>query len=279
MNVNMLQLAIDFYNEGNSIKKTCKEFHSTPNTLKKLFKENGIKIRSQQEQLILENIKRTKQINHYFFTVLDEVNTYYLGFFAADATVRKDRNEIKIGLSSVDKDFLSELKARLDTEKEIKTYITNNGFECCELSFSSAQIKQDLAKYHIVPNKTHLGLKLDVIPEHLKMAFIKGFFDGDGSFTYNKNTKQCKVAFTSHTKDILEDIKNYFETGNIYQDKRNGIYSLEFSTYPSMMIMNKFYKIKSPYLKRKYQKYIEYLELRNNFPRDKAPQSEEEKLC
>ena len=110
MNIELLSLAIDFYNEGNSMAKTAKEFHSNPNTLKKLFKEQGIKIRNQQEQLILENIKRTKQIDHYFFSILNQVNSYYLGFFAADATVRKDRHEIKIGLSIIDREFLIELK-------------------------------------------------------------------------------------------------------------------------------------------------------------------------
>ena len=279
MNIEMLQPAIDFYNEGNSMAKTCKEFHSTPSVLKKLFKINGVKIRTQKEQLILENIRRTKKINHYFFSELDETKAYYLGFFAADATVRKNRNEIKIGLSSVDKDFLFELKNQMEAEREIKTYTTNNGFECCELSFSSAQIKQDLARYHIVPNKTYLGLKLDVIPECLKLAFIKGFFDGDGSFSYNKNTKQCKVTFTSYTRNILEDIKNYFKDGNIYQDKRSKVYSLEFSTHPSMVIMSNFYRIDTPFLRRKYRKYMEYLELRNNSPRDKAPLTEDEKLC
>lgn len=280
MNINELQQAIDFYNEGNSIANTCRKFHSTPNTLKKLFKEKNIYIRNQKEQLILENIKRTKQIDHYFFNVLNEINTYYLGFFAADATIRKNRNEIKIGLSSVDKDFLIELKEHLKLDREIKTYITNNGFECCELIFSSLAIKQELAKYKIVPNKTYLGLNLNLIPEKLKLPFIKGFFDGDGSFSYNKNTKQCKVSFTSHTKEILEDINIYFENkGNIYQDKRNKLYSLEFSTIPSINIMDKFYKLDTPYLKRKKLKYLDYLKLRNNFPRDKAPLNEEEKVC
>lgn len=279
MNIEMLSQAIDFYNEGNSMAKTAKEFYSSPNTLKKLFKEQGIKIRGQKEQLILENIKRTKQIDHYFFNTLNQINSYYLGFFAADATVRKERNEIKIGLSSIDKDFLIELKEYLKSEKEIKTYITNNGFECCEFCFSSAQIKQDLAKYNIVPNKTYKGLTLSLIPDEFKLSFIKGFFDGDGSFVYNKETKQCKVSFVSHTRDILEDIKNYFNSGNIYQDKRTEVYSLEFSTHPSIEIMNKFYNISTPCLKRKHQKYLDYLELRNNFPRDKAPLTKDEKLC
>lgn len=279
MNIEMLSQAIDFYNEGNSMAKTAREFHSSPNTLKKLFKEQGVKIRGQKEQLILENIKRTKQIDHYFFNTLNQINSYYLGFFAADATVRKDRNEIKIGLSSIDKDFLIELKEYLKSEKEVKIYITNNGFECCEFCFSSAQIKQDLAKYNIVPNKTYKGLMLSLIPDEFKLSFIKGFFDGDGSFVYNKETKQCKVSFVSHTRDILEDIKNYFNSGNIYQDKRTGVYSLEFSTHPSIEIMNKFYNISTPCLKRKHQKYLDYLELRNNFPRDKAPLTKDEKLC
>lgn len=279
MNIELLPLAIDFYNEGNSMVKTAKEFHSSPNTLKKLFKEQGIKIRNRKEQLILENIKRTKQIDHYFFSILNQVNSYYLGFFAADATVRKDRNEIKIGLSIIDKEFLIELKKYLKSEKEIKTYITNNGFECCEFCFSSAQIKQDLAKYNIVPNKTYKGLSLDLILDQFQLSFIKGFFDGDGSFVYNNKTKQCKVSFTSHTRNILEDIQKYFNSGNIYQDKRTGTYSLEFSTHPSIEIMNKFYNIQTPFLKRKYRKYLDYLELRNNFPRDKAPLIKDEKLC
>lgn len=279
MNIEMLPQAIDFYNEGNSMAKTAREFHSSSNTLKKLFKEQGVKIRGKKEQLILENIKRTKKIDHYFFSTLNQINSYYLGFFAADATVRKDRNEIKISLSNIDKNFLIELKEYLKSEKKVKTYITNNGFECCEFCFSSAQIKQDLAKYNIVPNKTYKGLMLSLIPDEFKLSFIKGFFDGDGSFVYNKETKQCKVSFVSHTKDILEDIKNYFNSGNIYQDKRTGVYSLEFSTHPSMEIMNKFYNISTPCLKRKHQKYLNYLELRNNFPRDKAPLIKDEKLC
>lgn len=279
MNINELQNVIDFYNNGNSLNSTGKKFNLTTYMLKKILKENNVQIRSKSEQLVLENIKRTKKINHYFFDELNEINSYYLGFFAADATVRKNCNEIKICLSNVDKDFLVELAKYLEADKEIKTYLTNNGFECCNLTFSSMKIKQDLAKYGIVPNKTYLGLDLNLIPDEFKLSFIKGFFDGDGCFTYDKNTKQGKIKFTSHTKDILEDIKKYFNKGYIYKSKRSEVYSLEFSTIPSIEIMNKFYNINTPCLKRKHLKYIDFLKLRNNFPRDKAPQNEDEKLC
>lgn len=269
MNTNELQFAIDFYEQGNSMAATCKKFHTTSKTLKKLLNDANIHIRNNREQLIIENIKRTKGVNHYYFSKPNNENMYYIGFLAADGTVRKSRNEIKVALSSIDKNFLLNMKKNLQIEKDVKTYFANNGFEYCELTFSSMQIKNDLAKYKVVPNKTIKGLSLEVIPDEYKMFFIKGFFDGDGSFSYNKNTKQAKITFTSHTKKILEDIKNYFNSGYIYQDKRNKVYSLEFSTLKSLDIMKDFYKIDSPCLIRKKEKYLKCLELRNNNPRDR----------
>lgn len=279
MNINELQLVIDFYKQGNSIAATCRNFHLTSNTLKKILTSQNVHIRSQHEQVILENIKRTNPINHTFFSVLTDESAYYLGFIAADGTVRKHRNEIKIGLSIADKLFLEEFKQRIKSENKIKTYVTTNGFECCEFSFSSLQIKLDLLKYGVVPNKTYIGLDLNLIPEPFQLAFIKGFFDGDGSFTYNKNTKQAKVSFTSHTVGILKNIQNFFNDGSIYQDKRTKVYSLEFSTLPSLKIMEQFYKINSPYLQRKKDKYDECLLLRNNIPRDKDSLEKDEKIC
>lgn len=271
---------IDFYNLGNSQKKVCKEFKITSNELKNILKDNNIHIRTRQEQLILENIKRTKNVNHFYFNELNNTNCYYLGFLAADATVRKDRNEIKIGLSSVDKDFLEEFRKNLDIEKEVCLRTSTKGFECAELSFSSAKIKQDIMKYGIVPNKTYIGLQLNKIPKEYQLSFIKGFFDGDGSFVYNNSTKQCTVSFACHTKSFLEDINNYFNNkGKIYKDKRSETYSLEFSTLPSLDIMKIFYEIPTPYLKRKKQKYLECLELRNKSPRDRNSSQEEEKIC
>ena len=259
MNVNKL---IDFYNQGNSLKKTSIVFKISLPKLKKILKENKIYLRTQKEQLIIENIKRTKNINHYYFDNLNEINCYYLGFLYADGTVRKDRNEIKISLSSIDLNFLKEFKKNLNIENEIHIRQTAKGFEVCELTLSSLKIKQDIAKYGIVPNKTYIESSLSVIPTEFRLAFIKGYFDGDGSFSFNKNTRQCKITFTSYTKKMLEDIKNYFGNGNIYQDKRNKIYSLEISTLPSLNIMKNFYEINTPYLCRKKEKYLEALKLR-----------------
>lgn len=268
MNANDIVNAIDFYNKGNSMNATCRKFKTTNSTLKRIFINNNVYIRNQKEQLILENKKRAKSINHNYFSTLNDTNCYYLGFLAADSCIRKDRNEIKVSLSSIDRDFLEKFKSNLNSEMEIKTYFTNNGFECCEFRFSSLQIKLDLAQYGIVPNKTEKGISMRSIPKEFKLAFIKGYFDGDGCITINNNTKQIKVSFTSHTIGILEEIKKYFNTGNIYKTQNNN-YSLEFSTLPSLEILESFYNLNTPYLLRKYNKYLNALNIRNNIPRDK----------
>ena len=265
MDTRLLKQAIEFYEQGNSMNKTAKTYHSTPQTLKKLFISNGVKIRNQKEQLILENMKRTKAINHNYFDKLTNENSYYLGFLGADGTVRKNRNEIKIGLSSVDLNFLEEFKEKLELERDIHNYQTNNGFNVSELLFSSAKIKEDIGKYGIIPNKTYIGLNLNLIPKEFQLAFIKGFWDGDGTVVYNKNTKQVKVSFCSRTKQILEQINNFFENkGYVYSSNRskNIVYDLEFSTLPSLNILKQFYELNTPCLKRKYDKYLKILELR-----------------
>ena len=58
---------IDFYIKGNSRKKTCNEFNISDQKLKNILKENNVYIRNHSEQLILENIKRTKGVNHFYF--------------------------------------------------------------------------------------------------------------------------------------------------------------------------------------------------------------------
>lgn len=47
---------------------------------------------------------------------------YILGFLSADGTVSRNGNRIKIGLSSVDRNFLELIKEELRVEKKIFDY-------------------------------------------------------------------------------------------------------------------------------------------------------------
>lgn len=261
--MNTLNEIISFYEEGNSISAISRKFKISTYLAKKELVKAGVKIRSRSEQLVLENLRRTKKINHFYFDSLNFENTYYMGFFAADGTIRKKSNEMKIALSSVDKEFLENFKKAIDTEHDIKEYTTNNGFNCVSLVFSSLKIKQDLSKYGIIPNKTFTNtISLKNIPENLRLAFIKGFFDGDGSFSFNENTKQCFLKILCHSRKLLEEFTEVLGEKFSILERKDGNYSLEYSTLPSLRIMQKFYEIDSPYLKRKKEKYLRALDIR-----------------
>ena len=116
------------------------------------------------------------------------------------------------------------------------------------------------------------------VPDRYKLAFIKGYFDGDGCFVFNKNTKQCSLKITSHTKEILEEISYFFRAGNIYSHGKD--FELDFSTNPTLKIMELFYDLDTPCLKRKKEKYLEALKIRIEIdPRAKDASKEDESLC
>lgn len=250
---------LQLYIEGHSLREVSEKARISIADLKQLLIAQGVHIRTAGEQTAIRNKKNTISINDNYFSELNLVNCYYLGFLAADSSVRSNRNEIKIGLNQKDKNFLQELANNLAYKGQLHYYSNNNSVE---LRFSSAQIKQDIAKYSIVPRKTYVGISMQAIPDQFKLAFIKGFFDGDGCFTINYATKQCSVKIVSYTRKILEEIKNFIpQKSSIYQDSR-GLYSLELSTLPSLSFLNDIYNLNTPKLQRKYDKYLEALKLR-----------------
>ena len=254
------QEIIKAYEGGASLASLSRQTGLSIYKIKKILQNNSVKIRTRFEQTIFTNMSRGKQINHNYFNDLNDEKVYYLGFLAADGCVRPNRNEIKIGLSAIDREWLEEFKLKLNSEREIKDYITSKGFAVSELNFSSLKIKTELAKYSIIPNKTYLGITMKAIPDKYKLAFIKGYFDGDGCFIFNKNTKQCSLKITSHTKEILEEISYFFRAGNIYSHGKD--FELNFSTNPTLKIMQLFYDLDTPCLKRKKEKYLEALKIR-----------------
>ena len=218
------QLISDYYSADHSLNQTSNHFKISVYMVKKALNETSTPIRTRQEQNNITNQRRTFKVDDNYFECLNPENTYYLGFLAADGCVRPNRNEIKIGLSSIDRQWLEIFKQDLQIEREIKDYLTPKGFQVSEICFSSSRIKETLANYDIVPNKTIKEISMQNIPNELKIHYIRGFFDGDGSFSWNKNTKQAMVKIVSHKQNILKEIQNIMN-GTIYYFKDRNLYS------------------------------------------------------
>jgi len=255
------QLISNYYSANHSLKQTSNYFKISIYMVKKALAETSTPIRSRKEQNIITNQSRTKKVNDNYFDNLNPENTYYLGFLAADGCVRPNRNEIKVGLSSIDREWLECFKQDLQIEREIKDYITPKGFGVAEICFASPKIKQVLANYDIVPNKTNKEISMENIPKELKIHYIRGFYDGDGSFSWNKNTKQGMVKIVSHKENILKEIQDIMG-GAIYYFKDRDLYSLEYSTVPSIAFLSVIYEDATRLLPRKLHKFYEFLEFR-----------------
>ena len=233
--------------------------------VRRVLLENKIHIRSRGEAAIVSNIQRRQfNVDDNYFSTENSNMAYLLGFLASDGTVDKKNNRIKIGLSSIDKKFLMELKEELKYEGDILDYITSNGFSVSELTFTSQQIKNDLARYNIVPNKTFTFKFPKNLNKKYWIDFIRGYFDGDGSVsTAGENAIKWQIC--SATKDVLETIVDFFyeeyhikKVSILEQSRKNNtLYYFQYSTNATKEIFSILYKKNSLKLPRKYLKFKE----------------------
>ena len=244
--------------------KTGKQNGVGERIVRRILLENKIHIRSQSEAAIIANIQRRQfNLNDNYFSSENERMAYLLGFLASDGTIDKKNNRIKIGLSSVDKDFLIMIKKELGYEGDILDYQTSNGFNVSELTFTSQQIKKDLAKYNIVPNKTFTYTFPESLNKKYWIDFIRGYFDGDGSVS-TAGPHAIRWQICAANKQVLEKIIDFFyeeysieKVGILVQMKEHPLYYFQYSTTATKKIFSILYKENCLKLPRKYFKFKE----------------------
>ena len=244
--------------------KTGKQNGVGDRIVRRILLENKIHIRSQSEAAIIANIQRRQfNLNDNYFSSENERMAYLLGFLASDGTIDKKNNRIKIGLSSVDKDFLIMIKKELGDEGDILDYQTSNGFNVSELTFTSQQIKKDLAKYNIVPNKTFTYTFPESLNKKYWIDFIRGYFDGDGSVS-TAGPHAIRWQICAANKQVLEKIIDFFyeeysieKVSILVQMKEHPLYYFQYSTTATKKIFSILYKENCLKLPRKYFKFKE----------------------
>lgn len=236
--------------------------------VKSILQKNNIPIRNFSEALVIRNKKYKKYDNNdnYFSTESSNM-AYILGFIAADGTIRKKANSIKITLAKKDRELLDEIKEEIGIEAPVKEGVTNKGYDFATLSWTSQKHKEDLAKYSIIPQKT-FALKPPInLKKRYWIDYIRGYFDGDGSINYMQQGA-LRWQVCSATPEILEFIIDYFHEEydipkvKVYKSNREeNLYYFQYSTNATKKIFNFLYTPNSIFLKRKKDKYIEVLNL------------------
>lgn len=249
------------YNEGKSAIKIGEILYCSETTIFKILKEKGISSR------IPGNPGKYIFKNERFFEKIDsEEKAYFLGLIFADGSLNDKLKTLQISLVSEDSNVLELFNSLIYKNRPIRT-ITHKNIkhrDQNQVTVTSKLFYNDLLKYNLSQNKSRYGkwVNIELIPQNLRIHFIRGYMDGDGCIYIHKVKKAPLLTFNGHTNFIVELQKiikqNIKSKGNI--SIRN-----EETNYTSCLcyggpiqvkrILDWIYKGSNIFLDRKYQKY------------------------
>jgi hypothetical protein len=216
---------------------------------------------------------RTYSINENYFENIDSNDkSYILGFIYADGSIYK--NYLSIKLSKKDIEILEFIKSELNYGGNIRNYEINNR-EYVDLTVSSKKIVSDLIKLGVIKNKTYLSKELPLYNKKYEAAFLRGLFDGDGSIYSNNNRgyDEYTICFSSNIS-VLNQIKtilnNYEISSSNIRHRHNNDESCMLEIRGNInieKIYNLFYNTNEFYVKRKRERFNEFILMVNSLTR------------
>lgn len=246
-------------------------------TLNQILKDNGIKKRTYAEAAVESNQNRALHKDKEYFSVQSPNMAWVLGFLAADGNVSKKGNNINIGLSSVDREILERIKEDIEIENPIHDFTSRQGFDYSELSWTCKEHREELKKYHIIPQKTFILEPPFELDKKYWIDYIRGYFDGDGSVNFievngKKHYTALRWQVCSATPCILEFILDVLESYGIpkvkIQKQKRGtccLYCIQYSTNSTKEIYKILYSTPSTlFLARKKSRFEEIIQKISN---------------
>jgi len=238
------------YNRDDKICPTCKStFGYSSKNPHQIFCSNQCNIKS-----------RAYGVDENFFDKIDsEGKAYLLGIIFSDGSVSSKSNHINI--SSNDRDMIEACRKLLKTTSPIHQY---ENYFC--LIISNQNLRNSLINLGVIPRKGWKELSIPSIPKKLIRHFLRGMYDGDGSFYLDKRENNRYVylcsSLSSASYQFSQEIKNTLEEQlnisfhKIRFDSKGdgkGSYQLRLSRKEDVKkFVNYLYRNSSYFLKRKY---------------------------
>lgn len=218
---------------------------------------------------------------NYFNTIDSPTKAYWLGFLYTDGYVTtKYRWGVELSqkdishLELLNKDLESNVTIRTRTRKSdrlkkiVDGYTIKDEYNSCSLSLKNKQMYESLVSKGVVPKKTQ-SLKFpttEQVPKEFIPDFIRGLFDGDGSYSISKNGKYKKycVGMVCASQEFLIDLQKVLDENNIklnLHKTRNNLWVLRSEKKQTIVDFFKYvyYDEDCRSLQRKKEKSIEML--------------------
>lgn len=254
-----------------TVQQISKDYGISVTPIKRVLRNLNIKYRLPEET------SRKYTMNHNYFDYIDSIDkAYFLGLLYADGYNSEKRNAITLALVKKDRHILDIFAQYLNTNKLVIDSCRNTS----NLTIYSKNISEKLAKLGCMQAKSFKIKFPRYLRKDLIRHFIRGYFDGDGCFSYgirkNKNslktTSDSIINFTS-TEDFCLYLKKYFQDNfhiNSYLSCRhpnnhNNNRTITISGNKQVIkIMEWMYKDTDLYLQRKHDKFIEFCNIRKS---------------
>lgn len=217
---------------------------------------------------------RTYALNENIFTNIDtEEKAYWFGFIFADGCISVSltgQHTLQIKLKAGESSFLERFREFIETDRPVKFGKSENKFgkvEFCYLIISSKKLVNDLVKNGLQFRKSNIAI-FPNIEEVFVRHFIRGYFDGDGSFYPTKGGKRSKTYSLGFsvlgTKGFLEVLNSHLPFSvSLYKENRTEhtyYLSTAIGLDKAVLLYDFLYVDAQIYLDRKLKVFIEYFE-------------------
>lgn len=185
--------------------------------------------------------------------------SYCIGLIATDGCLYSDGRHLCF--TSKDKDLIHLFMEIMKIRGKIgKTVSGQTGSMTHRIQWGDKHLHEYLTTIGITPNKSKTIQEV-LIPEQYFFDFVRGIFDGDGSF-YSYHDKRYGtflwyVTFNSASKQHILWLQAMISekigvTGHISKARTSSVYSLRYGKKEGLQIINKmYYSSHVPCLKRK----------------------------
>lgn len=252
------------YKKGKTLKEVAKELGYNYRALIGINKEL-----LQNNKKINSSLKRYKRVDIESFKRLDnEIAAYVTGFAATNGVVEVSGSSatLRWQVNSKDEEILTAIKSALKAEQKVIRKDDHSSFSISQLSLINLLIY----RWGIVPNKS-INLKFPFnLPRETIHHFLRGVFDGHGTFAITDKKKDAQFEVYSQSIDFVKGLSKVLNSFGIRNEikkqvdnRTNPIYKVKVLNRCADTLYKFLYKNSKLYLKRKkliLEKYLKMLE-------------------
>jgi hypothetical protein len=201
----------------------------------------------------------------------------------SDGSVSSGECSFKLGFKSEDQYILEYFSNILYCGVD---RVKKDGDDFSVLYVSSIEMTSKLISLGCIPNKTFKTRFPEWLEKDLQRHFIRGLVDGDGCISISSKNKPV-IDFTG-TIELIHDIEKILkDTLDVdisidqrHKDRDNNIYALRIYGFNKIKkFLDWIYKDATIYFKRKYNKYIQFLDIFAIYEKEHYTIEEIQNIC